>query len=336
MSNWDWCDNSRAKLTAFLACNGLMDGAPAITPIGDGHSNLTYRLVLGDRSLVLRRPPPPPLAPGVNDVLREARVLTALWGTGVAVPHVVATGQAGDVFDVPFYLMEHVEGIVITGSAPEIFASPEAARELGEAFVDGLIQLHRVDPMAVGLNDFGRPEGFNARHLKRIAGIVTEAGAVRDEFAEIHGWLAANVPAETGATIIHNDFRLGNVMWKNQRPATLAAVLDWELAALGDPMMDFAYLLGSLPEGGQSNTPVQDFARDAYVPGFPPRAELVARYAAALPYDTSSLDWFMAFVQWKLAILYDFSRRRGADPYYRDPTQVSRLLAEARRFTGLG
>lgn len=335
MSNWDWCDDTRAKLTEFLARTGLMDAAPTITPIGDGHSNLTYRLSLGDRSLVLRRPPPPPLPVGANDVLREARLLTALWGTGVAVPHVAAVGQAGDVFDVPFYVMEHIDGIVITGSAPEIFASPEAARELGEAFVDGLIELHRVDPVAVGLADFGRPEGFNARHLKRIAGIATVDGAVRPEFAEVYDWLAANVPAETGATIIHNDFRLGNVMWRHQRPATLAAVLDWELAALGDPVMDFAYLLGSLPEGGQSNTPVQDFAKDAYVPGFPPRADLVARYAAALPYDTSSLNWFMAFVQWKLAILYDFSKRRGADPYYQDPSQVERFIAEARRFTGL-
>lgn len=335
MSSWDWCDETRAKLTAFLAREGLMNTAPTISAIGDGHSNLTYRLSDGERSLVLRRPPPPPLPVGANDVLREARLLTALWGTGVAVPHVAAVGQVGDVFDVPFYIMEHVEGIVITGFAPEMFSSPEAARELGEAFVDGLIQLHRVDPVAVGLGDFGRPEGFNARHLKRIAGIATVDGVVRPEFAEVYEWLAANVPAETGATIIHNDFRLGNVMWKNQRPATLAAVLDWELAALGDPVMDFAYLLGSLPEGGVSRTPVQDFAKDAYVAGFPPREELVARYAAALPYDTSALNWFMAFVQWKLAILYDFSKRRGADPYYQDPTQVPRFLAEARSFTDL-
>jgi aminoglycoside phosphotransferase (APT) family kinase protein len=333
--SWDWDGDSRAKLAEFLARRGLMDRMPAITAIGDGHSNLTYRLTLGDQALVLRRPPPPPLPPGAHDVLREAQLLSALGPAGLAVPRIFAIGQAGELFDVPFYLMDYVEGTVITGAMPAEFAAPEAQRELGEAFVDGLIALHRIDPASVGLSDFGRPEGFNARHLKRIAGLVTQDGAIRSEFAEVHGWLAANVPAEIGAAIVHNDYRLGNVMWRKGRPAQLAAILDWELAALGDPMMDFAYLLGSLPEGGKSNTPVQDFASKAYGPGFPSRAELVARYAAALPYDTSALDWFMAFVQWKLATLYDYSRRRGADAYYADQTQVPRFLAEARSFTRL-
>jgi aminoglycoside phosphotransferase (APT) family kinase protein len=326
--SWDWTADTRSKLAAFLRHHGLMDGMPEIVPIGDGHSNLTYLLQQDATKLVLRRPPPPPMPPGSHDVLREARWLRALAPLGLPVPQVHAIAQAGEVLDVPYYIMSYFDGAIITNDLPIEFD----AQAMGFAMVDAMVALHGVDWRAAGLADMGRPEGFNRRHIQRMARLVTGAdGSMPSEFAELHDALIETAPVEAGAAIIHNDLRLGNVMWRKAAPPQILAILDWELATLGDPLFDFAYLLSSFPDAGESRTPTQDLALAATTAGFPDASALTARYASATGYDLSGLNWYVAANNWKLATMYHYSRKRGLDPYFAEISHVARFLAEARR-----
>jgi aminoglycoside phosphotransferase (APT) family kinase protein len=312
---WDWMPETRDALRAFLGWEDEL----TTRAIGDGHSNLTYLVCGGDRSVVVRRPPPPPLPPGAHDVLREARLLAALQGTGVPVPDVVAIST--DDLGFPFYVMSYVEGVVATVETP----AGLDGRGIAFAMIDTLAALHAVDWRARGLEGFGRPEGFNARHLRRIARLVPEQAA----FEPCAEWLEANVPPESGAAILHGDFRLGNLMLAADPPARILAVLDWELATLGDPLLDVGYFLSSYPEPGEPRTPAQELGAASAEPGYPTRAELADRYAAATGRDLSNLRWYTVMALWKLAALYEYARRRGEDAYYADPALVERFLAAA-------
>jgi aminoglycoside phosphotransferase (APT) family kinase protein len=334
--SWDWTPDTLGALEAFLCERELANGSLTTRRIGDGHSNLTFLVSDGEREVVVRRPPPPPVPPGGHDVLREARLIRALTGTGVPVAEVLAVGQEGEVLDVPFYVMQYVRGVVITDRTPDALAAPEDRRALGETFIDCLADLHVVDWRARGLEGFGRPEGFNKRHLRRIGGLLTdEDGNPPRAFAEIEAWLAANAPAESAASIVHNDYRIGNVMFAPEPPARMLAVLDWELATLGDPLLDVGYILASYPQEGEPRTPTQDFGLAALEPGWPSREALADRYAARTGRDLSDLSWYIAMSEWKIGVLYEYARRRGEDVYYADPTLVERFLASAHRAAGL-
>lgn len=335
--SWNWDRDSLASLRDFLKERELMDGEPSLSPIGDGHSNLTYDLKGGSRPMILRRPPPPPLPRGSNDVLREARVIAAVGDHGVPVPHILAIAETGQVLDVPFYIMSRIDGDVITTEMPARFRREGAARQVGEALVDAMVALHRVDWRSAGLDDFGRPENFNRRHLERMAGLRDRLGADhRSQFDQIREWLDRNCPAESGACIIHNDLRIGNVMWDPGADPKIAAILDWELATIGDPMLDLAYLLASLPVAGECRTPVQDLAAACRETDFPGPDHLVRRYEAVSRVQVPALNWHLAMVNWKLAILYLYSRESGRDPYYQDDSLVRRFLEEAARHAGMG
>jgi aminoglycoside phosphotransferase (APT) family kinase protein len=297
-------------LARFLRERGLCDGPLSVTRIGDGHSNLTYAVSDGQRTVVVRRPPPPPAPPGAHDVLREARLMDALHDTAVPVPAVLATARAGEVFDVPCYVMSFAAGPVITAGTPLALGRPGTRREIGESLVDTLAALHAVDWRAAGLGDLGRPEGFNAR-----------------------------VPPESGAAIVHGDFRVGNVVIAPDAPGRVAAVLDWELATVGDPLLDVGYFLASVPEPGEPLTPVREFGTAMLEDGYPDRAGLAARYARRTGRDLSGLAWYTVMAQWKLAVLYEYSRRRAArgdgDPYYADASLVGSFLRAAHHAAGL-
>lgn len=313
-----------AALEGFLRDRGLSDGPLTATPIGDGHSNRTDLVTDGTTRVVVRRPPPPPVPPGAHDVLREARLVAALAGSGVPVPAVLATAQAGEVLESPLAVTSFVAGPVVTTATPPELAG--ARRAIGESFVDTLVALHAVGRHAAGLGDLGRPDGFNRRHLRRIHGLVHD-----ERFTALHAWLEARVPPESGATIVHNDYRLGNVVLGAGPPGRVAAVLDWELATVGDPLLDVGYLLANWPEPGEPPTPVAALGAAVLEDGWPTRAELAERYATATGRDLSGLSWFTVLVQWKLAVLFEYSRRRGVDPYYQDPAQVESFLAAAHR-----
>ena len=334
--SWDWTPETLGELEGFLRDRDLVSGALTTRRIGDGHSNLTFLVSDGEREVVVRRPPPPPVPPGGHDVLREARLIQALMDTGVPVADVLAVGQEGAVLDVPFYVMKYVPGAVITEQTPAALATPQTRREIGESFVDTLADLHAVDWRAHGLEDFGRPEGFNRRHLRRIGGLLAdEDGNPPPAFAEIEAWLAEHAPPESGASIVHNDYRIGNVMVGADPPGRVLAVLDWELATIGDPLLDVGYLLASYPQEGEPRTPTQDFGLAVLEPGWPSRDELAERYTARTGRDLSDLRWYMAMSEWKIGVLYEYARRRGEDAYYADPSLVERFLASAHRIAGL-
>src|SRR5262249_13169345 len=143
--------------------------------VGDGKSNLTYVVSDGDRAVVVRRPPPPPVPPGAHDVVREARLLIALASTNVPVPRVLAIAEPGEIVDVPMVVTEFVDGVVITDSTPAPLNNPTTRREIAESMVDTLADLHAVDWAAVGLREFGKPQGFNARHLRRMRALIEDA-----------------------------------------------------------------------------------------------------------------------------------------------------------------
>ncbi|WP_141013634.1 phosphotransferase family protein [Nocardioides sambongensis] len=340
MSDWDWSPEERARLGAFLEQRGITSGDIVTKAIGDGHSNLTFLVSDAEGSqVVVRRPPPPPTPPGAHDMLREARLIGALGDTAVPVADLLATAEAGEVIDVHFYVMSFASGPVVTTSTPAPLDASTTRRAIGEMLVDTLADLHAVDWVAAGLSDIGRPEGFNTRHRARMARLVADAdGNPPPHFAVVDAWLQENVPAESGATIVHNDFRIGNVVLSADRPGGVEAVLDWELATLGDPLFDLGYFLASVP-GLAPYNPTQRFGLAMLEEGYPSRDELAARYAARTGADLRNLDWYTTLALWKLAVLYEYGRRRAVrgvgDPYYADQRLVQAFLDDAHRSAGL-
>lgn len=340
MSDWDWSADERGRLAAFLEGHGITSGEVTTKAIGDGHSNLTFLVTDTEgNQVVVRRPPPPPTPPGAHDMLREARLIGALGDTPVPVARLLATAEADEVIDVHFYVMSFAGGPVVTIRTPSPLDEPDVRRRIGETLIDTLADLHAVDWRAAGLADLGRPEGFNARHRARMAQLVADAeGNPPPHFAEIDTWLQANVPPESGATIVHNDYRIGNVVLSAQHPGEIEAVLDWELATLGDPLFDLGYFLASVPEGMPHN-PTQQLGLAMLEDGFPSRHELAQRYATRTGASLDNLDWYTTLALWKLAVLYEYGHRRAlrgvGDPYYADQRLVQSFLEDAHRAAGL-
>jgi aminoglycoside phosphotransferase (APT) family kinase protein len=336
---WDWTPETLGRLAVFLKERELLDGELTTRRIGDGHSNLTFLVSDGIRQVVVRRPPPPPTPPGAHDMLREARLVGALEKSAVPVARVLATAQAGEVLDVGFYVMSFAAGPVITTDNTPPLDEPATRRAFGEALIDTLAELHAVDWQAAGLGDMGKPAGFNARHLRRMAALVADTdGRPPSHFAEVDAWLNERVPEESGHTIVHNDYRIGNVVVAPDEPR-IEAVLDWELATLGDPLFDVGYFLASVPEPGEPLTPTAELGTAMLEEGYPSRSDLTARYAARTGRDLSGLDWYTTLALWKLAVLYEYGHRRAkqgvGDPYYRDQRLVQSFLEAAHRTAGL-
>lgn len=333
---WTWSAGELAKLGRFLADRAVCGPRVKAKAVGDGKSNLTYVVSDGDRAVVVRRPPPPPVPPGAHDVVREARLLAALAGTAVPVPQVLAIAETGEIVDVPVVVIEFVDGVVITESTPAPLNNPTTRREIAESMVDTLADLHGVDWAAVGLREFGKPRGFNARHLRRMRALIEDTGGqLPREFAGLADWLAHNVPAESGAAVVHNDFRLGNLMLSRSRPGKVVAVLDWELTTIGDPLFDLGYFLCSYPTAGEPLTPTTRMGVAVLEDGYPSRGELLARYRARTGIHPTNIRWYSALAQFKLAALYEYGRRRaegpGGDPYFRDPGLVASFLSAGER-----
>jgi aminoglycoside phosphotransferase (APT) family kinase protein len=331
--SWQWEKPTLEALGRFLENQGMREGSPQPRRIGDGHSNLTYLIRVKGGNAVLRRPPPPPVPKGANDVVREARVLKALERHDVPVPRVLAVAQAGEVFDVPFYIMQHVPGAIMTDRLSPAFIASRDGRAIAFGLADGLAKLHAVDWRAAGLDDFGQPKDFNARHLKRLEGLMNlRDGAPPAWLTDMAAQLKSTVPPESGDAIVHNDFRLGNVIWSEASLPKLLAILDWELATIGDPLLDLGYAACCYPAPGEELNPTQELSAAMLADGFPSREEFVARYAQATGRDVSRLPWYAAMAAWKLAVLYDYQHRLARDAYYEDATQAPRFIATAEHF----
>jgi aminoglycoside phosphotransferase (APT) family kinase protein len=308
----------RQPLAAWLDARGLGAGPLAVTRIGAGHSNATFLLERAGERIVLRRPPRPPLPPSAHDMLREARVLRALEGRA-RVPRVLAVCHDEDVLGVPFYVMEELVGHVVTDDLPAALATPKARRSAGHDLVDALVELHAVSIEDAGLEGFGRPDGYLERQVRRFAALW-EHSATREQplVAELAAWLGAALPSSGGACVVHGDYRLGNVMLDQARPRVLA-LLDWELATLGDPLADLGYLVATYSEAG-SPTTVLDLSPVTRSEGFPSRAELVERYAERSGRAVDALAWYETLALWKAAVFCEglygrYLRGETADPW---------------------
>jgi aminoglycoside phosphotransferase (APT) family kinase protein len=336
---WSWSEAELQRLGRFLAEHGLCGPKVNASAIGDGHSNLTFLVSDGQSRVVVRRPPPPPLPSGAHDVLREARLLVALEQTDVPTPRVLAIAAAGELLDVPVFVMEFVDGAVITESTPAPSEDGQLRRRIGESLVDTLAALHKVAWRDVGLVDFGKPDGFNARQLRRMRSLIAVDGAVPSEFATLDNWMDAHLPPESGIAIVHNDFRIGNMIIDIE-VGGVAAVLDWELATIGDPLADLGYLLASYPAPGEPMVPTSAMGAAVLEAGYPGRTELLDRYAERTGADVSGVNWYATLAMYKLAALYEYSRRRFesgvGDPYYADPGMVRSFLAAGERLASEG
>jgi aminoglycoside phosphotransferase (APT) family kinase protein len=297
-----------------------------LSPIGAGRSNLTYRVDSGAGSVVLRRPPVGEVAATAHDMGRERRVISALAGTPVPVPLVLASSEGGPPVGAPCFVMELVDGVVPLGELPEGWATAEDDRQrMGDALIGVLADLHAVDPAAVGLGDFGRPEGFMARQVRRWStqwekardgavegspagpGIGTADGDAAAGLTDLAERLAAAVPATQRHTIVHGDYRIDNCLFDRTDPGRVTAVLDWEMSTLGDPMADLGLLLVYWAQAEERPVwrDAQYLPTPTRLPGFPTRTELAGAYAERSGLDLTPLPWYVAFGAFKLAVVLD-------------------------------
>jgi aminoglycoside phosphotransferase (APT) family kinase protein len=292
-----------ARLGEFLVREhpGLSSGPLTSELITGGRSNLTYRVTDGTSHWVLRRPPLGHVLATAHDMSREYRVMSALAGTAVPVPGMVLLHEDPELLGAPFYLMTEVPGSVYRTAAEAAKLGEQRVRKLSFELVTVLAELHAIDPEAVGLAGFGHPEGFLHRQARRWRKQL-DASRSRElpTLERLHHELEQTVPETERGTIVHGDFRLDNTIVSDDD--SIAAVVDWEMATLGDPLSDLG-LLATYWEGMaeiEPNPAVTRITRDA---GFPLFAELVDRYAERSDLDLSELSWYVAFGHFKLAVI---------------------------------
>jgi aminoglycoside phosphotransferase (APT) family kinase protein len=339
------------RLTAWLAARasdnpfaGLGDqGVVTARRLAEGHSNLTYVVASGDRELILRRPPAGPLLPTAHDVVREYRVLDLLARSEVAVraPRVVAVCEDGSVLGAPFYLMERAVGVVIRDELPA-WLDPAGQRMLGLDLAAALAEIHCVPVAPFVASGLGRAGGYLERQLRRWVGqregieaaVAAAGGRARalPDYDAVRNWLRDHLPDEQQPAVVHGDYKLDNVVVSHS-PARVAAVVDWEMATVGDPRADLGYLLSFWPESGE-RFPLGDLVTGG--PGFPTRAELVDVWEQGTGRPAGDTTWFVTLAVWKLAVLLEASYHRHLagttdDPFFATLEQgVPDLLAHAR------
>jgi aminoglycoside phosphotransferase (APT) family kinase protein len=320
-------------LRARLATSGPFE----VTPISGGHSNETALLSSPDGRWILRRPPATAISsPSANNLGREYRVLSALAGTEVPVPQALAFADAGEVVGQSALVMSLAPGYPLTDSWPADWPTGVSIGAVGVAAVEALAALHQVDIGAVGLSDFGRPANYLERQVRRWRGQY-EQHQVRDlpQFDRLGRWLEANRPDETAPAILHGDFHLDNCLIVPGPPPRVAAIIDWELATIGDPLVDLGLLLAFW--GPERATPiamprVQALTR---VPGAPSRRALADRYTSLTGRPTTALSWYMVLALFKLAAIVEGAYARFVNGLDDDPwakslgEDVPRLLADA-------
>jgi aminoglycoside phosphotransferase (APT) family kinase protein len=255
-------------------------------------------------------------------VLREARLLRAVRDTPARVPDVLAVCDDEDVIGAPFYVMERVPGEPIVAEIPAELDTPPERRRIAEELIDSLVEIHAVDWQAVGLEGFGKPTGYLERQLRRFKGLwdlnkTREIEAVEN----VGAWLGEHLPESGPATIVHGDYRLGNTMFAPGAPARLAAVLDWEMATIGDPLADLGYLCMMWTEAGDPEVGLRaHLGNVTRAEGFPTRAELIALYEQRSGRSMSNMRWYTTLALWKSAVFMEGNYKRAVagmtdDPY---------------------
>ncbi len=333
-----------ARLGGWISAN--VAGAAAlsgISLISGGRSNLTYRLDLGSggdaEALVLRRPPLGHVLPTAHDMTREYRVLSALTGTDIPVPVPVAFCDDTEIVDAPFYLMRYVPGRVLRTREQGADVTGEQARELSELVVDTLAAIHGVDVEAVGLAGFGRPEGYMTRQLARwqrqweLSNTRPMAG-----YDELVRRLEAGLPRSGAGTLVHGDLRLDNMLVTLAPVTSVAAVVDWEMSTLGDPLADLGLTLMYWTDPGEDDwLRISAGGSITTMPGFLRRADAAARYAALTGRDLSAIGYYIAFGCFKLAVVLEgiharfLQQKTVGEGFEREGPAVPKLIERAHQ-----
>ncbi|WP_214323159.1 phosphotransferase family protein [Nonomuraea sediminis] len=331
------------RLVAWMTEHVPAAGEPlSVSLISGGKSNLTYLVEARDRRLVLRRPPLGHVLPTAHDMRREFRVISALAGTPVPVPEPVAFCADEDVIGAPFYLMGHVEGEAVRTRDELGTPSPEDTRRLSERLAEVLAAIHAVDYQEVGLGDFGRPDGYLARQLDRWCQ-QWERSKTADlpEYDRLVARLRDRLPASGENTLVHGDYRLDNTLVRLAPAPEILAVVDWEMSTLGDPLADLGLTLTYWHDPGDDERAGIPVAGDVTLaPGFLNAAEFAAHYAKVSGRDISDLGFYVAFGNFKLAVIVEGIHarfRQGktvGEGFDRIGSAVPTLIARAHRMLG--
>jgi aminoglycoside phosphotransferase (APT) family kinase protein len=323
---------------------GAEEAAPGgrlarIRLISGGRSNLTYRLDLGPDALVLRRPPLGHVLPTAHDMSREYRVLSALAGTDIPVPAPVAFCDDTDVVGAPFYLMKYVDGQVLRTREHGAHVTPDQARGLAECVVDMLAAIHSVDIDAVGLTGFGRPEGYMSRQLARWQR-QWELSNSREMpgYDDLVRRLSAGLPQSAEGTLVHGDLRLDNMLVTLDPAPDVAAVVDWEMSTLGDPLADLGLTLMYWTDPGEQDwLRVTEGGSVTTIPGFLTREQAAARYTERTGRDISGIGYYIAFGCFKLAVVLEgiharfLQNQTVGEGFEREGPAVPKLIERAHR-----
>ncbi len=322
------------RLGEYLRLELGLTGSMRVQQFPGGHSNLTYLVTVGERDLVLRRPPFGSTVKAAHDMLREFRVLAALGPVFGKVPRVAAFCDDTSVLGARFYLMERVRGLILRRRAPEGAAlPPETVSRLCAALVDTLVELHAVDYEAAGLADLGRPEGYAQRQVagwtRRYEDARTEEVADMDEVAR---WLAGHVPASSETSLLHNDYKHDNLVLDPESPSRILAVLDWEMSTPGDPLTDLGTTLAYWVEERDRDELKAIAFGPTRLPGSDTRRRLAERYAERSGRAVHDLDFYYCFGLFKIAVIvqqiyYRFRQGLTCDPRFADLGRAVGVLA---------
>lgn len=317
-----------AKLHDYLEDKLPGEGSFQIKRHLAGHSCETFFISRNDREWVLRRPPLAVYLPTAHDVMREYRVLSALKDTQVRSPSPVLACEDEEVLGAPFYVMERSHGDVLRTDIPESLDNPEDRRLIGVELVTALSELHKVDYRSVGLESFGKPNGYLERQIRRwtgqleLATSITKQSREVPEMWEIRDWLAEKMPESPPSVIVHGDYKLDNVMYSSDSPATLVSIFDWEMSTIGDPLADLGWMLSYWREEDDPEDPLHS-ALNALTTkeGFLTRAELIEVYEHLTDTKVSDIRWYVVAAVWKLACLLEGSYGRHLlgttdDPFF--------------------
>jgi aminoglycoside phosphotransferase (APT) family kinase protein len=294
------------KLQTYLSAH-LTDLAGPLTveQFPAGHSNLTYSLRVGERELVLRRPPLGAKIKTAHDMGREYRILSHLVAVYPRVPHPLLYCEDESVMGAPFYVMERLKGVILRASVPRgLELTPALMRGLSESFVNNLVQIHRVDPQAAGLGDLGHPEGYVRRQIEGWTRRYRNART--DDVADVEraaAWLAENMPAEVGASLIHNDYKYDNLVLDPADLSRIIGVLDWEMATVGDPLMDLGTTLGYWVDPDDPDEMLAMPFGLTTLPGNFSRRELAQRYAELNGHDLSDILFYYVYGLFKVIVI---------------------------------
>jgi aminoglycoside phosphotransferase (APT) family kinase protein len=314
-----------ARVEAYVR-DALPDlkGPVTVAQFPGGHSNLTYLVTVGDTEMVLRRPPPGTKAATAHDMGREYKVLSHLHGHYPYAPRPYAFCEDESVIGARFYLMQRYHGVILRKDLPkDMMLSPEQARRLCENMLDAQLLLHQVDYAKAGLADFGKPQGYVARQVKGWS-----ERFVRAKTPDVPGceklmqWLDDKQPGDSGHVgIIHNDYKFDNIVLDRNDPLKIIGVLDWEMATLGDPLMDLGCSLAYWVE--KTDPPPLQLSRmgPTNLPGMPTRKELIARYAESSGIPIGNIDFYYVFGLFRLAVIaqqiyYRYYHKQVSDPRF--------------------